>query len=255
MSLFDRYSPRARRVIFYSVHYARKAGSGYIEPEHILEGLLLEDPGLFNLVLPDKPNLVKELKDELASWREHATPQTEKRDLPLSPSAKLVVVAAGTEQQRLGHSNIATQHLLLAILAACGQERRWFRKKPELRVQQPLSRHGITHELAASKTNSGIVTPSTWVLDDRLVALNAQIAALAELLIEKRIFTRADFVALLDRNEGPLVPEAFLLPLLEALEKTGTLSTNEYQQIEAAPTKSEPSGGEARTDNRQNSLS
>lgn len=245
MSLFARYSPRARRVIFYSVHYARKAGSGYIEPEHILEGLLLEDPKLFNLVLPEKPNFVKELKDELATWRGNPTPQTEKRDLPLSPTGKAVVAAAGTVQQRLGHSNIATQHLLSALLTACRQKPSWFRKKTELRVQQLLSRHGVTPELTESKTSSDIVTPSTWVLDDRLVALNAQIAALAELLIEKRVFTRAEFVALLDRNEGPLVPEAFVLPLVEALERNGTLSMNERKQIEEATTKSEPLAGEA----------
>jgi ATP-dependent Clp protease ATP-binding subunit ClpA len=82
-------------VIFYSVHYAREAGSGYIEPEHILEGLLLEDPQLFKLILPEKPNLVSDLKDELTNWREKP-PATEKRDLPLSPNAKQVVAEAGT---------------------------------------------------------------------------------------------------------------------------------------------------------------
>jgi hypothetical protein len=219
VSLFARYSPRARRVIFYSVHYARKAGSRYIEPEHILEGLLLEDPKLFDLVFPEKANLVKELNDELATWRGSPTPQTEKKDLSLSPAAKEVVAAAGTEQLRLGHSNIATQHLLLALLTACRQRPRWFRKATKLRVQQLLTKHGITPELTERKTSSRIVTPSTCVLDDRLVALNAQIAALAELLVNRNIFTRAEFVASLDRNEGPLVPEAFLLPLIEALAK------------------------------------
>ena len=80
-------------------------------------------------------------------------------------------------------------------------------------MQQLLAKHGITPELTESKTNSGIVTPSMWVLDDRLVALNAQIAPLAELFVRKHIFTRAEFVAFLDQNEGPRVPEASLLPL------------------------------------------
>jgi ATP-dependent Clp protease ATP-binding subunit ClpA len=243
VSLFARYSPRARRVIFYSLHYAREAGSGCIEPEHILEGLLLEDPELFKLILPENPNLVRELKNELATWRANPTPQTEKRDLPLSPRAKVVVLAAGSQQQRLGHPNIATQHLLLALVTACRQKPSWFRKGTELRVQQLLSKHGITAELTQSKTSSGIVTPSSWVLDDRLVALNAQLAALAELLIEKRIVTRAEFVALLDQNEGPLMPEAFLLPPIEALGKNGTLSAHDRQQIQASAAKGEVSRG------------
>jgi ATP-dependent Clp protease ATP-binding subunit ClpA len=202
-----------------------------------LEGLLTEDPRLFNLLLPEKPDLIKELKDELATWRGKPTPQTEKRDLPLSPTAKEVVAAAGTEQERFGHTNIATQHLLLALLTACRQKPGWFRKGTELRVQQLLSKYGITQELTESKTSDGIVTPSTWVLDDRLVALNAQIAALAELLVEKQIFTRAEFVALLDQNEGPLAPEAFLLPLIQALGKNGTLSVDEQKKIEAVAAK------------------
>jgi ATP-dependent Clp protease ATP-binding subunit ClpA len=251
VSLFARYSPRARRVIFYSVHYARQAGSGYIEPEHILEGLLLEDPKFFNIVLPEKADLVKELKDELATWRGSPSPQTEKRDLPLSPTAKKVVAAAGIEQHRLGHSNIATQHLLLALVTACKQKARWFRKGTELRVQQLLAKHGITPELTESKTNSGIVTPSTWVLDDRLVALNAQIAALAELLVERHIFTRDEFVTLLDQNEGPLVPEAFLLPLIEALAKNGTLSVDERKKIEAATANGEVSADKNHPDGAQ----
>jgi hypothetical protein len=117
-------------------------------------------------------------------------------------------------------------------------------------VQQLLSRYGITAELTESKTSSGIVTPSTWVLDDPLVALNAQIAALAELLIGKRIFTRAEFVSLLDNNEGPLAHEAFLLPLVKALGKNGVLSANEQQEIEEAAAKKEVLGDEV-PDKRQ----
>jgi Clp amino terminal domain, pathogenicity island component len=237
VSLFGRYSPRAKRVIFYSLHYAREAGAACIEPEHILEGLLLEDPQLFNLVLPERPSLVKDLKDEITKWRAEAIPQTQEKELPLSRTAKAVVAGAGTHQHRLGHASIATQHLLLALLTACRRNPSWFRKRTELPVQQLLSKHGITPELTENKTSSGIVTPTTWVLDDQLVSLNAQIAALAELLTEKRLFTRAEFVSLLDRSEGPLVPETFVSPLIEALGKDGILTANEQQKVVTAAAK------------------
>ena len=231
MSLFERYSPRARRVVFYSLHYARQAGAGHIEPEHILEGLLFEDPQLFTLVLPEKPTVVKDLKDELATLRDKAVPQTEKKELPLSRTAKAVVAGAGTHQHRLGHTSVATQHILLALLTACRRNPGWFRKATELPVQQLLSKHGVTHALTENRTNSGIVTPTTWVLVDPMVSLNAQIAALADLLIAKRLFTRTEFVSLLDQNEGPLAPEAFLFPLIEALGKNGVLTANEQQHL------------------------
>lgn len=251
MSLFANYSPRARRVIFYSVHYAREAGSGYIEPEHILEGLLLEDPQLFKLLFPEKPNLVKDLKNELATWREKPL-ATEKRDLPLSPAGKEVVAGAGAAQQKLGHTTIATQHLLLALLNSCRTTSSWFRKATELRVQRLLAKHGVTPELTEQKTRGGIVTPTTWVLDDRVVALNAQVTALAELLIAKRIFTRAEYIALLDQSEGPLVPEVFLLPLIETLAKNNILSADEQEKIAFATAKPEPSSEKAVSDENEN---
>lgn len=253
MSLFANYSPRARRVIFYSVHYARGAGSGYIEPEHILEGLLLEDPQLFKLLLPEKANLVKDLKDELATWRGKPL-VAEKRDLPLSPTAKEVVAGAGVAQQKFRHTTIATQHLLLALLNSCRTTSGWFRKATELRVQQLLSKHGITPELTEQKTSGAIVTPTTWVLDDRVVALNAQLTALAELFIAKGIFTRAEYVALLDQSEGPLVPEAFLLPLIEALAKNNILSVGEQEKIGLTTAKQEPSTEKAVADENENPI-
>lgn len=254
MSLFARYSPRARRVIFYSLHYAREAASGSIEPEHILEGLLLEDPQLFNLVLPEKPNLVQDLKDELATWREKINSPIEKRDLPLSPTAKEVVALAGSEQQRLRQSTIATQHLLLALLKACRKNPTWFRKGAELRVQRLLTKHGVSIELAESKTINGIITPTTWVKDDRVIALNAQVAALADLLIEKRIFTRPEFVALLDRYEGPMVPEAFLLPLVEALSRKEIVTPDEQQRLTRGSLKEADAGHDAHSDSEGETL-
>lgn len=73
-----------------------------------------------------------------------------------------------------------------------------------------------------------------------MVALNAQITALAELLIRKRLFTRAEYMTLLDQSEGPLVPEAFLLPLIEALGRKKVLLAEEQQEITLVTAKPEP---------------
>jgi ATP-dependent Clp protease ATP-binding subunit ClpA len=83
-------------VIFWSLHFARQGGSEYIEPEHILEGLLREDPQIFQLILSQKPDLVESLKNDLVSRRQ-AIAFEPKATLPLSPSAKVVVLQAGNE--------------------------------------------------------------------------------------------------------------------------------------------------------------
>ena len=49
--MFERYSERARRVIFFARYEASQYGSPYIETEHLLLGLLREDSGLRRLFL------------------------------------------------------------------------------------------------------------------------------------------------------------------------------------------------------------
>ena len=41
--MFERYTEKARRVIFFARYEASLLGSGYIEPEHLLLGLFRED--------------------------------------------------------------------------------------------------------------------------------------------------------------------------------------------------------------------
>ena len=45
--MFERYVEKARRVIFFARYEASQYGSHYIETEHLLLGLLREDPALF----------------------------------------------------------------------------------------------------------------------------------------------------------------------------------------------------------------
>lgn len=140
-------------------------------------------------------------------------------------------------KRKFGHNKIATQHLLLALLTPSGG---WFQRKSELRVPRLLLDRGITLGLAENKTRDGIITPTTGVLDDRVVSLNAQITALAEILIKKRLFTRTEFVAVLDQSEGPLAPDAFLLPLIEALSRKKILLAEDETEIAALTAKAEP---------------
>ena len=44
--MFERYTEKARRVIFFARYEASQFGSPYIETEHLLLGLLREDKAL-----------------------------------------------------------------------------------------------------------------------------------------------------------------------------------------------------------------
>lgn len=228
--MFERFSQRTRRVIFWSLHYSRLAGSPYIEPEHILEGLLCEDPQLFHLILPGNPDLVRDLQAQLAAKR--ATPIKDKRDVPLSPPGKAVVVGAADTQLRFGHRQVTNQHLMLALLTVPAPSSSWFGKRKGWPVQRLLADHGFTPALVEEKTRHEAITTSSRVLDDGVVALNAQIGALGELFITKGLFSREEYVALLDQYDGPLPPQAFLQPLIDAFASKGLLTDAEKQTNE-----------------------
>lgn len=48
--MFERYSEKARRVIFFARYEASQYGSSSIDAEHILIGLLREDHALMSVV-------------------------------------------------------------------------------------------------------------------------------------------------------------------------------------------------------------
>jgi ATP-dependent Clp protease ATP-binding subunit ClpC len=50
--MFDRYTEKARRVIFFARYEASQFGTPQIESEHVLLGLLREDRFLFRHLMP-----------------------------------------------------------------------------------------------------------------------------------------------------------------------------------------------------------
>lgn len=113
--MFERYTEKARRVIFYGRYEASQLGQPYIETEHLLLGILREDKALANRFLRP-PTTVESVRSQIASH----TPVREKIstsvDLPLSNECKRVLAYAPQEAERLGHNHIGTEHLLLGLL-------------------------------------------------------------------------------------------------------------------------------------------
>jgi len=114
--VFEHYTEKARRVIFFARYEASQFGSLSIEPEHILLGLLREDRYLVAHFFGEPDAAVESIRKEI----ELRMPCREKLpasvDLPLSSQAKRALNAAVEESQQLGHRNIGTGHLLLGII-------------------------------------------------------------------------------------------------------------------------------------------
>jgi len=113
--MFERYTERARRVVFFARYEASQYGSPYIETEHLLLGLLREDRALAKKFL-NEVNAEEGIRAEIEggiTQRERISTSVE---VPLTSESKRVLTLAAEEANRLGHRHIGTEHILLGLL-------------------------------------------------------------------------------------------------------------------------------------------
>ncbi len=113
--MFERYTEKARRVIFFARYEASQYGSPYIETEHLLLGLMREDKALANRFLRQQGS-IESIRKEIEARitiRERISTSVE---VPLSAECKRILNMAAEEAERLGHKHVGTEHLLLGIL-------------------------------------------------------------------------------------------------------------------------------------------
>jgi ATP-dependent Clp protease ATP-binding subunit ClpA len=111
-AMFERYTEKSRRAIFFGRYEASQAGSPYICTEHLLLGLLRDSSA----------TIAKHLKidtSELASrltGRPYAHKMSTSVDLPLDADSKRALAYAAEESEQMGHKFIGTEHLLLGVM-------------------------------------------------------------------------------------------------------------------------------------------
>ena len=115
--MFERYTEKARRVIFFARYEALQYGSQEILPEHVLLGLMREDKTISARFFPFKHNLTvdtirREIEERIV-LRERIPQSTE---LHLAPETKRILAFGGEESDHLKHQHIGVEHLLLGIL-------------------------------------------------------------------------------------------------------------------------------------------
>jgi uncharacterized protein YbbC (DUF1343 family) len=120
--MFERYTEKARRVIFFARYEASLSGTPMIEPAHLLLGVIREDLELISRCSPDDGmNSGKSIREAITS---RATPPRERIstsvELPLASETKRVLAYAHEESDSLRHRHIGTEHLLLGLLRETG---------------------------------------------------------------------------------------------------------------------------------------
>jgi hypothetical protein len=126
--MFERYTERARRTIFVARYEAAELGAREIENEHLLLGLIRESHHLLRYLpgLDYIDMLRNEVLATIPSRETNTSP-----DIPLAPAAKRTLAYAAEEAEALGHQNVSTEHLFLALL-----------REPDTVVAKTCIKHG-----------------------------------------------------------------------------------------------------------------
>jgi len=114
--MFERYTERARRVLFFARYEATQLGSTSIETEHLLLGLIREGKGLTSRIFNRSHLSLESIRKEIEGRTVFREKVSTSVDIPFSAETKRVLQFAAEEADRLLHTYIGTEHLLLGIL-------------------------------------------------------------------------------------------------------------------------------------------
>ena len=115
--MFERFTEKARRTVFFARYEASQAGSREIGTEHFLLGLIRENSALATQWFGSHAVLDLIRSEIEAQWPQQAREKVSTSvDIPLSHESKRVMTYAAQEADRLGHKHIAPAHLMIGLL-------------------------------------------------------------------------------------------------------------------------------------------
>jgi ATP-dependent Clp protease ATP-binding subunit ClpC len=115
VTLFERFTDRARRVVVLAQEEARLLNHSYIGTEHILLGLIHEGEGVAAKALESMAISLEAVRAQVEEiiGQGGSSPSGH---IPFTPRAKKVLELSLREALQLGHNYIGTEHILLGLL-------------------------------------------------------------------------------------------------------------------------------------------
>ncbi len=114
--MFERYTERARRVIFFARYEASQLGSNSIETEHLLLGLIREGKGLTSRIFSKSRLSMEAIRKEIEGRGPYRDKVSTSVDIPLSADSKRALSHSSEEAERMLHNYIGTEHILLGLM-------------------------------------------------------------------------------------------------------------------------------------------
>ncbi len=116
MFLNDRFTERAKKVLYLAREEAIRLLHNYIGTEHLLLGLSRIGEGVAAMVLTNLGLDLSELRQAVEEAVPPGRGPISVGEIPLNASARRAMNYAFEESKRLGHNYIGTEHILLGIL-------------------------------------------------------------------------------------------------------------------------------------------
>jgi hypothetical protein len=113
--MWQRFTERARKVVFYAQEAAQASGDSYVDTQHLLLGLLRETDTVAAVVLDRLGTSLEEVEKAVRG----EMPKGDSRpsqDMVLAPRAKRIIDLAYDEARNLNNNYIGTEHLLLGLI-------------------------------------------------------------------------------------------------------------------------------------------
>ena len=114
--MWQRFTERARKVVFYAQEEAGRLGENYVSTEHLLLGLVRENDNVAARIL----DRMRVSRERIQSEILRQVTRGEGRlghDMQLTPRAKRVIDLAYDEARLLNNNYIGTEHILLGLIS------------------------------------------------------------------------------------------------------------------------------------------
>ena len=116
MTMFNRFTDRAKRVIIMAREEAARLNHGYIGTEHLLLGLCKMGEGVAVTTLQSFSMDLDTIRMEVEKLIQPGPGTMTVGEIPFTPAAKKVIDLAMDECRTLGHNYIAMEHILLGLI-------------------------------------------------------------------------------------------------------------------------------------------
>src|SRR6056297_3382073 len=117
--MIDRFSSTARKVVLKAQEESNKMGHNLIGTEHLLIGLIAIEEGLASKALKNVGLTYDQINKkvvEVVGVRNESTKKMPPQAIAITPRVKKVFELATAAAQKLNHTHIGTEHLLIGLI-------------------------------------------------------------------------------------------------------------------------------------------